>query len=303
MNKDQFWQVIDSINQKSVNKDRESKLCIAAELLLQYTLEDIMDWHLILEEYSGAAYRNDLWVASASIGAHYTDDGFIDFRYWLISRGKEAYMKAIRDPDSLAAIPLNGEEPNFERFGYVAYHAFEAKLIHGHIDRADDLFEALKTHTLAPQTKQEIEDELPQRPDISQEEFEWKISRISFNASKSKAPKNIPELLNTLNLAYGYVYKGGECTEYVFYNTPEHIAYFLGSWPDATQMVVTNVMDSLIVNTIGNFIDRCPDQKLLQEIKKTLIPIQMGEAEAQPFFCPTRNEVEEYCARKEAGDL
>ena len=37
------------------------------------------------------------------------------------------------------------------------------------------------------------------------------------------------------------------------------------------------------------------DQELLEEIKKTLIPIQTGEAEAKPLFCPTMDEVDEYC--------
>ena len=69
MNKDIFWQIIDSINQASVNKDRDSYLCIATDILERYPLEDILDWHLIFEEYKSAAYRNDLWVASALIGA------------------------------------------------------------------------------------------------------------------------------------------------------------------------------------------------------------------------------------------
>ncbi len=38
---------------------------------------------------------------------------------------------------------------------------------------------------------------------------------------------------------------------------------------------------------------------LLHKSVKLGIPIQMGEAEAQPFFCPTYNEVEEYCVQKE----
>ncbi|EKC76209.1 hypothetical protein LEA_04821 [human gut metagenome] len=33
-----------------------------------------------------------------------SDDGFIDFRAWLIAQGKEVYMNALRDPDTLADI-------------------------------------------------------------------------------------------------------------------------------------------------------------------------------------------------------
>ena len=103
------------------------------------------------------------------------------------------------------------------------------------------------------------------------------------------------ELLQTNNLACGYVYKGDQCAQYVFHNTPKNIAYFLGSRPMATKMVVTDALDRLILDTVGNFIDQCPDQELLTEIKKALTPIQTGEAEAKPLFCPTMDEVDEYC--------
>ena len=53
---------------------------------------------------------------------------------------------------------------------------------------------------------------------------------------------------------------------------------------DASEIAVTDTMDRLILNTAGRFIDRCPDQGLLERVKKVLIPIQMGKAEAQPFF-------------------
>lgn len=302
MNKDQFWQIIDSVNHASVNKDRESRVCIAVENLFPYSLEDIMDWHLILNEYSRAAYRNDLLAASAPITAHDSHDSFIDFGYWLISRGKEVFMTALRDPDSLATVPLNGEDPHFKTFGYVAYRAYEAKLFHIDPNRPEDLFKALQTHTLDPQTIKDIQDELPQRADISPEQCARMISRASLSGGISQEPKDIEGLLNTLNLAFGYVYKDDQRMEYVFFNTPEHIAYFIGSRPDATKIIVTDAMDRMILNTIGNFIDRCPDQDLLREIKKTLIPIQMGEAEAQSFFCPTYEEVAEYCAQKELED-
>lgn len=299
MNKDLFWQIIDSVNLASVNKDRESRVCLAVESLLQYSLEDIMDWQLILNEYSRAAFRNDLVAASAPIRAYDTHDSFIDFGFWLISCGKGAFMSALRNPDSLAAVPLNGEAPYFEAFGYIAYRAYEAKLFHIDPNRPEDLFKALKTHTLDPQTIKDIQDELLQRADISPEQCARIISRASLSGSMSQEPEDIKGLLNTLNLAYGYVYKGNQCMEYVFFSTPEHIAYFIGSRLDATKIIVTNAMDSLILSTIGCFIDRCPDQDLLREITKTLIPIQIGEAEAQPFFCPTRAEVEEYCEKEE----
>ena len=108
----------------------------------------------------------------------------------------------------------------------------------------------------------------------------------------------IEKLLGTDELAYGYVYQNGQRTEYMFQGTPENIAYFIGSRPYVDEMIITDAVDWPILSTIGYFIDKCPDQELLDEIKKTLAPIQKGEAKAQPFFCPTLDEVDEYCAQR-----
>ena len=75
-------------------------------------------------------------------------------------------------------------------------------------------------------------------------------------------------------------------------------ANFLGSRPDASGIIVTDTRDGLIVNTVGNFIDKCPDEVLLEKIKERLVPIQTGEAEAQPFFCPRLHKVEQYCKQR-----
>ncbi len=107
-------------------------------------------------------------------------------------------------------------------------------------------------------------------------------------------------LLKMGNCVYGYARrKGGRYTQYVFQYTPENIAHFIGAHMDASEITVTDTMDRLILNTAGRFIDRCPDQALLERVKKMLIPIQMGRAEAPPFFCPTRDEVDAYRARKD----
>jgi hypothetical protein len=45
------------------------------------------------------------------------------------------------------------------------------------------------------------------------------------------------------------------------------------------KMILTDLADRLILNTFGEFINQCPNQKLLQEILKELIPMQMGEKE------------------------
>lgn len=74
------------------------------------------------------AYRNDLWAACAATRSHYTDDGFIDFLFWLVSRGKEVYMNALNDPDTLADIDIPEGAADFEKYGYVACYAYAKKV-------------------------------------------------------------------------------------------------------------------------------------------------------------------------------
>ena len=58
---------------------------------------------LFLKEYASLAYQYGLWTAASVMErGGCTDDGFIDFRGWLIAQGREVYMAALKDPDSLA---------------------------------------------------------------------------------------------------------------------------------------------------------------------------------------------------------
>lgn len=56
--------------------------------------------------------------------------------------------------------------------------------------------------------------------------------------------------------------------------------------------ILTDVLDRKTLYTIGNFIDRCPDQELLPQILEHLIPVQIGEKEPQKFSVPTDAEME-----------
>ena len=90
---------------------------------------------------------------------------------------------------------------------------------------------------------------------------------------------------------YGYVEQDGNYEEYMFQKTPENIANFIGSRPMAKSITLTDPLDRLILNTFGNFINQCPDKQLLEDVKQHLLPIQYGEVEPKPFFCPTMEVV------------
>jgi uncharacterized protein DUF4240 len=52
----------------------------------------------------------------------------MDFRAWVISRGREVYERTLEDPDSLADLPdVQDPDGNFEAelFAGAAYHVYE----------------------------------------------------------------------------------------------------------------------------------------------------------------------------------
>ena len=78
--------------------------------------------------------------------------------------------------------------------------------------------------------------------------------------------------------------------------TPHNIANFLGQHQfDAEKIVLTDVVDRLILDTFGGFINQCPNQELCRQIIPILAPIQMGEAEARGIPMVSRDAFDDYC--------
>lgn len=311
MDQNTFWKLIDKVNAAVPHSDHDAILRETKKALCDCTVEDILDWDLIMDQYKQAAYRNDLWAASAAMGAHYSDDGFIDFRCWLISCGRKTYMDALQDPDSLAGVDVTGEELNFELYGYAANDAYRQKTAPAQSREDYDvcaMYKRLNTYKLAPQTIAEIQAELPQRPDIRDwSEYELPLLFPRIHAQKMKPGDTVAgsrgameKLLESRDLVHAYVYQGGERREYIFSKSPENIASFIGGHPGVDKIVLTDPLDRLILDTMGCFIDHCPDQELLGQVKKTLIPYQMGSESVPSFYCPALEEVEDYYLQTES---
>ena len=85
--------------------------------------EQAQAFHDILHVYEGLADRYGLWDAANIMMEWCSDDGFIDFRAWLIAQGKEVYLSALKDPDTLADIEPYGN-CCFESLSYVGDDAY-----------------------------------------------------------------------------------------------------------------------------------------------------------------------------------
>ena len=128
MNKQEFWEIVESVRKSTDPKNHKE---VASELqsrLRKLPTEEIVAWKDIFHFYQDAANRNDLWAASAAMGAHCSDDGFNDFRSWLISQGREIYVMALADPDSLADVDASGQSLNFESYAYAPNKAYAERM-------------------------------------------------------------------------------------------------------------------------------------------------------------------------------
>lgn len=115
MDLDQFWNIVDG-----VKKSQEPEVAIERHLK-RLSPDELISYQNHFEMLRDRAYRWDLWGAAYIMQGGCSDDGFIDFRAWLISKGREVYENALNNPDSLADLKLSDdEEPENELFGAAA---------------------------------------------------------------------------------------------------------------------------------------------------------------------------------------
>ncbi len=195
MKKETFWNVMRDVNRLVDGDDQEAVLEATRKKLMEFSAEDIAMWHQIKEVYMDMAYRNDLWAACAATGTHCSDDGFMDFRSWLISQGREVYMQVLQNPDSLADVEIPGTGADFEAYGYVAIDAYAQKkeietkglvsILKDYwtwvgkegqtgaesylrtLEYRNDIYKEIDAHPLGEEEKEQIRAEVDLRPDIT----------------------------------------------------------------------------------------------------------------------------------------
>lgn len=124
MNADEFWVIIDD-SRKQAQDDPERHMEVLIDELAKRSESEIVDFGRLFHEYWVRAYTWPLWGAAFLIGEGCSDDGFMDFRGWLISRGRTVYERALANPDTLATVVARGEDGQVEGFHCVASQAWE----------------------------------------------------------------------------------------------------------------------------------------------------------------------------------
>lgn len=123
INKDTFWTLIAQAKARCGQDTDASAKWVEGELL-RMGPEQAQNFDLIMHGYSALAYKYGLWTAASVMLGGCSDDGFMDFRNWLIAQGKDVYLAALKNPDSLADIPVYGDGC-FESLAYIGSSVYE----------------------------------------------------------------------------------------------------------------------------------------------------------------------------------
>jgi len=105
------------------------------------------------------AYRKDLWAVAFVVMGGCSDDCFMDFRTWLVLRGKPVYTAALQNPDSLcrefAKIP-KADLPHWE---YYLSKQYDRRFGEGAHDKAYRCFKFSPEELADPENEWNGDDE------------------------------------------------------------------------------------------------------------------------------------------------
>ena len=122
MDIDRFWELNEGLQAESAAEKLRSRLSELEPVEIE-SYQEHFDRAFV------SAYQWNLWAAAYIMEGGCSDDGFMDFRYGLISRGRAIFESALADPESLVDVAGDSDDgfiPN-EEFGYVAQQVYESK--------------------------------------------------------------------------------------------------------------------------------------------------------------------------------
>lgn len=128
MNKDIFWKMID-IARTQCGDDYDNMERVLIEQLSNMSPQDIVEYYCISNEYLCLLNREGIYKVGCELNKFgLSDDSFIDFRGWIIGQGKEVYMQAMKEPESIVQLELKPRDGYYlwETFNYIPSYAYEA---------------------------------------------------------------------------------------------------------------------------------------------------------------------------------
>jgi hypothetical protein len=117
-----FWKIIEDAYRPEPVDHFESLMGRLREL----KWFEVVEFQARFDEAIAAANLILLWGAAHLINGGCSDDGFRDFRVWLVGRGRHAYEAALKNPDTLADI-LDGDPVDGFGLDAAALRVYEEK--------------------------------------------------------------------------------------------------------------------------------------------------------------------------------
>lgn len=105
----EFWKLIDT-TRDAANGDAKKQSDLLTEELAKLPENEIILFDQIFHDHKDKAYIGNLWDAAFIIMHYCSDSCFEEFGEWLIGRGKDAYEKAIEDPETITDVLEVGEQ-------------------------------------------------------------------------------------------------------------------------------------------------------------------------------------------------
>lgn len=101
MDEDGFWRLVDEVwaGEANITPGVLDRLTARLERLSYDEVDQCLRWFDVAHRQ---AYTWDLWAAGSLIQDSMGDDGFTDFRSWVIAHGRTVFEGALADPDTLA---------------------------------------------------------------------------------------------------------------------------------------------------------------------------------------------------------
>lgn len=127
MDEQKFWSMVQHAHELSAG-DMDEKCERIQEAVAKLSGPDAAAFSAIFDAKLAAAYAWPLWGAAYVINGGCGDDSFSDFRAALISRGRDAFERALADPDSLAAADFDEGAWFYEGYQYAVIEGAEAAL-------------------------------------------------------------------------------------------------------------------------------------------------------------------------------
>ncbi|MEU3933909.1 DUF4240 domain-containing protein [Streptomyces sp. NPDC029044] len=104
MDTDSFWKLIEECRRQAQGPDE--RLAWLRGALARRPLAEVVQFQVRLDEVTHEAFTWDLWAAADRIfGGWCSDDGFCYFGLWMVGLGRDAFSRALADPDPLADVP------------------------------------------------------------------------------------------------------------------------------------------------------------------------------------------------------